>query len=67
MSEQAATDEIKTIVMEGECERVGYNGAVSTHQMRGHAIEVGDIQRNSHALQLVASGLRHFSKSSGRF
>ncbi len=66
MSEQAATDEIKTIVMEGKCECVGYYGTISAQQVSAYAIEVGDIQRNSQALQLVASGLRHFSKSSGR-
>src|SRR6266567_831503 len=67
MSEQAATDQIETAVVEGKRERVRDYGAVSAQQMSADAIEVSHIQRDSLVRQLPAGSLGDIAKSSGHF
>src|SRR5580698_1658483 len=67
MREQAAADEIETRVCEGKRERVGDHGTVSRQQMRKHAIEMGYVERDSLACQLLSRNLRHLAESGSHF
>ena len=52
MREQAAAYQIKAVVAKGKSKRIGDQRAVSA-KVRGHAVEIGDVERDSPARPVV--------------
>src|SRR5690349_1045177 len=67
MDEYNGADEIKTGVMKGKRQNVGSNHTISIDQMRGSAIQQGDVELDSIPPQVLTSFLRYISRPSSYF
>ena len=67
MCEEAAAYQVEAVIPEGKSKRIGDNRAVSALQVRGQAVEIRDIERDSSASQLLSGSFWDFAESGCHF
>lgn len=67
MREQAAADNIETVVTKGKGERVGDQGTMATLQVGGNSVEIRNIELDPFSQQLLACFSGYFAISGSDF
>jgi hypothetical protein len=62
---QVATDHVEGAVAKGECHGIGYNRLVITMEVRAHAVQQSEVERDASSRQALTNESWNFSEPGG--